>query len=201
MVQAVPEGVHTVTPYLQVKGGARAIEFYAKAFGAQEVMRMPGPGGSVAHAEIRIGDSCVYLSDVFPPCKSPLELKGTPVFLHLYVEDCDAWFARATAAGCKVLMPLVDMFWGDRFGQVADPFGHVWSISTHKEDLTPEEMGRRGAEAMAQMAAQAAPKPRKKKAAKKKAAKAPARKAAKKPAARRPAKKAAKKSKKAARRR
>jgi PhnB protein len=190
MVQAIPEGTRTVTPYLTVKGAAKALEFYKAAFGATELMRMPGPGGMLMHAEIRVGDSAVFLSDQFPGGnKSPLQLKGTPVAMHLYVEDCDAWWQRAVKAGCKVVMPLADQFWGDRFGQVRDPFGHLWSIATHVADPTPEEME-------AAMAAMSAPAPKKRARRRKPAAKKPAAKKAtkaKKAAPKKAARKAAKK--------
>jgi uncharacterized glyoxalase superfamily protein PhnB len=187
MVQAIPDGARTVTPYLTIKGAAKALEFYKAAFGATELMRMPGPGGMVMHAEIRVGDSAVFLSDAFPGNKSPLELKGTPVAMHLYVEDCDAWWQRAVKAGCKVVMPLADQFWGDRFGQVRDPFGHLWSISTHVADPTPEEME-------AAMAAMSAPAPKKRAKRRKKAAPPRAKKAVpKKPANKKAANKKANK--------
>ncbi|MCL4817839.1 MAG: VOC family protein [Vicinamibacteria bacterium] len=192
MVQAIPDGARTVTPYLTIKGAAKALEFYKAAFGATELMRMPGPGGMVMHAEIRVGDSAVFLSDAFPGNKSPLELKGTPVAMHLYVEDCDAWWQRAVKAGCKVVMPLADQFWGDRFGQVRDPFGHLWSISTHVADPTPEEME-------AAMAAMSAPAPKKRAKRRKKAAPPRAKKAVPKKPAKKPA--ANKKANKPARRR
>jgi uncharacterized glyoxalase superfamily protein PhnB len=152
MVHYIPEGTRTVTPHLVVKGAAKAIDFYKAAFGAVEHGRMNGPGGSVAHAEIQISDSRVYLADEFPggPVRAPKD--GTSVVLHLYVPDADASFARALSAGATVAMPLMDMFWGDRYGQVRDPFGHVWSIATHKEDLSPEEMRKAGEAAMAAMA-------------------------------------------------
>ena len=160
MVKPIPVGTHTVTPHLIIKGAARAIEFYAAAFGAVEHYRMPGPDGrSVAHAELKIGDSLVYLADEFPGgADSPASLGGTSVVIHLFVEDVDAWFARAVKAGAKVKMPATDMFWGDRYGQVEDPFGHVWSIATHVEDLGPEERAKRAKDAFASMAA-AAPVP------------------------------------------
>jgi len=145
-VKAIPEGYRSVTPHLVVRGAARAIEFYKRAFGAEEAMRIPSRDGQkVMHAELRIGDSLVFLNDEFPEmgARAPESLGGTPVTLHLYVQDADAVFARAVAAGARPLMPLQDMFWGDRYGKVADPFGHEWAIATHKEDLTPEEIGKR----------------------------------------------------------
>ncbi len=147
--KAIPEGYHAVTPYLTVRGAAQAIDFYKRAFGAQELARMPGPDGkSVMHAELKIHDSIVMLSDEFPgmsTCRAPQSLGGTTVLLFLYVRDVDAAFKRAVDAGCKVLMPLADMFWGDRFGKLEDPFGNQWGIATHKEDLSPDEIGRRAA--------------------------------------------------------
>ena len=137
----IPDGYHTITPHLIVKGAAEAIEFYKKAFGAEEVMRMPGPGGMVMHAELRIGDSHFMLNDEFPSFgkMGPKSIGGTPVTIHLYVTDVDALYGRAVKAGAKATMPIADMFWGDRYGQVEDPYGHQWSLATHKEDLTPEE--------------------------------------------------------------
>lgn len=148
-VKPVPDGYHTVTPMLAIRGAAAAIEFYKKALGAEELFRMPGPGDAVLHAELRIGDSIVMLGDEAPEMGSPAppSLGGTPVSLMLYVPDVDASFARATAAGCTALMPPTDMFWGDRFGKLQDPFGHQWAMATHKEDVPPEEMARRMAEA------------------------------------------------------
>jgi PhnB protein len=145
-IKAVPEGYHTLTPHLIVKGASEAIAFYKKAFGAEEIRRMPGPDGkSLMHAELKIGDSRLFLVDEFPQmgCLGPLGLGGTPVFIHVYVEDVDAVFNQAVAAGAEVRMPLENAFWGDRYGQLVDPFGHKWSLATHKEDLTPEEMGKR----------------------------------------------------------
>ena len=142
-VNPIPEGFRTVTPYLVVSDSNAAIDFYKKAFGAEERFRMTTPDGSkVVHAEITIGDSVVMLSDEFAEMgsKSPVSYGGTPVSVHLAVEDVDAWFARATEAGATVTMPLEDMFWGDRYGRIADPFGHSWSIATHIKDATEEEM-------------------------------------------------------------
>lgn len=161
MVQAIPEGVSPVVPHLCVRGAKKALEFYQAAFGAEVLSMMP-MGDLVGHADLKIGGARVYVADEMPgfgAVKSPKSLKGTSANLHLWVEDCDAAFARAVAAGAKVAMPLTDQFWGDRYGMVVDPFGHVWAISSHKEDLTPEEMMRRGEEAMAQ-ATPPAPKPR-----------------------------------------
>jgi PhnB protein len=150
-VKPIPEGYHTVTPYLQVDDASAAIEFYKRAFGATERGRMPSPDGKIAHAEIEIGDSVIMLSDPFPhsQTRSPKELGGTTGAVFLYVEDVDAAFQQATDAGATVTMPLEDMFWGDRFGSVTDPFGHHWSLATHKEDLTEEEIAERGQAAMA----------------------------------------------------
>ena len=153
-VRPVPQGYHTVTPYLTVRGGVRAMDFYTRAFGARELMRMEGPGGVLTHAELKIGDSIVMLSDEIPgmsSCKAPTSLGGTTVQLFLYVPDVDAAFKRAVDAGCKILMELTDMFWGARYGKLEDPLGNQWGLATHKENLTPEEIGRRAQAAMAQM--------------------------------------------------
>jgi PhnB protein len=141
----IPAGYHTVTPYLIVKGGAAALEFYTKAFGAQELFRMPGPDGVLAHAEMQIGDSRIMLADEFPNMghRGPQSLGGTSVSLLLYVEDVDARFRQAIAAGAKELKPVENQFYGDRSGTLTDPFGHVWTIATHVEDVSPEEMDRR----------------------------------------------------------
>ena len=152
-VKPIPEGYHSVTPFLAVDDASAAIEFYKRAFGARERARMPGPDGMIAHAELEIGDSLIMLSDPFPhsQTKPPKELGGTTGGVFLYVEDVDAAFQQATEAGATVTMPLEDMFWGDRFGTLTDPFGHSWSLATHKEDLTEEEIAQRGQAAMAQM--------------------------------------------------
>ena len=141
-VKPVPHGMHTVTPHLVCAGGADAIEFYKKAFNAVEVTRLPGKDGKLMHAMIRIGDSPVMLMDEFPDWGTfgPKSLKSTPVVIHLQVEDADAMIKQAAAAGGKVTLPVSEMFWGDRYGQVTDPFGHLWSIATHVRDLTPEEI-------------------------------------------------------------
>jgi PhnB protein len=141
-VKPIPEGMRTVTPHLVCAGAADAIEFYKKAFGAVETGRIPGPNGKLMHAAIRIGDSVVMLNDEFPDFGSvgPKTLKGTPAVIHLYVEDADAFAARAAAAGATITMPIADMFWGDRYGQIEDPFGHRWSIGTHVRDVAPDEM-------------------------------------------------------------
>lgn len=152
-VKPIPEGYHTLTPYLAVDDAAQAIEFYERAFGAKERSRMPGPDAKIAHAELEIGDSVVMLSDPFPQSslKPPKDLGGTSMGVFLYVEDVDAAVQRALAAGATVTMPVEDMFWGDRFGTVADPFGHTWQIATHKEDVPFEEMAERAKVAMASM--------------------------------------------------
>jgi len=141
-VKPIPEGYHSVTPYLCVKGAAAAIDFYKKAFGAKELLRMPAPGEKIGHAEIQIGDSHVMLADEFPEMGflSPQSVGWSPVMMHLYVEDVDITANKAVAAGAKVTRPVADQFYGDRGGQVEDPFGHKWYVSTHKEDVSPEEI-------------------------------------------------------------
>ncbi len=148
-VKPIPEGYHTATPYLIVKDAASAIEFYKKAFGATELMRMAGPSGKVMHAEIKIGNSPIMLADEVPEMgfRSPQALGGSPVSILLYVEDVDAVFSQAVAAGAKVERPVKDQFYGDRSGGVTDPFGHVWHIATHIEDVAPEELRERAAAA------------------------------------------------------
>jgi len=146
MAKAIPEGYYTVTPHLVVKDAGNAIEFYKKAFGAEEVFRMPGPDGkTVMHAELKIGNSHVMINDEMPSygAMGPLSIGGTPVTLHLYVNDVDSTFKRAIAAGAKEEMAVADMFWGDRYGKLVDPYGHKWSVATHKEDVSPEECARR----------------------------------------------------------
>jgi PhnB protein len=144
-VNYIPQGYHTATPYLIVKGAASAIDFYKQAFGATELMRFPGPGGSIGHAEIRIGDSPIMLADEMPQMgyRSPTALGGSPVSVMLYVPDVDKVVDRAVKAGAKLEKPVADQFYGDRNGTIHDPFGHVWTVSTHKEDVSPEEMQRR----------------------------------------------------------
>ncbi len=147
-VQAVPAGFRTVTPQLTFNGADRAIDFYTRAFGAKELMRMPGPQGKIMHAELRIGDSVIFVSDEYsemgePYPRSPQSLGGTTGPLHLYVPDVDAAVKRAVDAGARVRTPVADMFWGDRYGQVIDPFGYFWGLATHKEDLTPAEVRKR----------------------------------------------------------
>jgi PhnB protein len=141
-VNAIPKGYHTVTPSVIVDDGARAIDFYKKAFGAQELMRMPGPDGRIMHAEIQIGDSRVMLSDEMPDmdARSPKAYNGTPVGFYVYVENVDEAWRRAVDAGAKEVSPLTDMFWGDRTGSLQDPFGHKWNLAQHVADLTPEEI-------------------------------------------------------------
>lgn len=150
-VKPIPDGYHTATPYVIVKDAAGAIEFYKKAFGAREVMRFADPSGAIRHAEIQIGDSRIMLSGEFEfggiSTKSPQTLGGSSMHLYLYVEDVDAWAKRALAAGAKELMPVVDQWYGDRSGGFTDPYGHVWWIATHKEDVSAEEMKKRAAAA------------------------------------------------------
>ncbi|MEQ2010397.1 MAG: VOC family protein [Limisphaerales bacterium] len=146
----IPDGYSAVTPYLIIKGAARAIDFYQRIFGARERMRIPGPGDAVMHAEIEIGGSVIMLADEFPHmgAVSPETLGGTPVFVHLYVPDADAMFANAVGAGAKAEQPMENKFYGDRSGTLLDPFGHRWTLATHVEDVTPEEIGRRMAAMM-----------------------------------------------------
>ena len=143
----IPDGMHSLTPHLICAGAADAIEFYKRAFKAIEQARLPGPDGKLMHAAVKIGDSTLMLVDANPQWGSfgPKSLKGSPVTIHLYVPDVDATVAQAVAAGAKVTMPVADMFWGDRYGQLEDPFGHRWSVATHKQDLTREELHRRAA--------------------------------------------------------
>ncbi len=151
----IPEGFHTITPYITVKGAGEAIAFYEKAFGAEEILRIPGPDGqSVMHAEIKIGDSFLFIAEEFPNAgnRSPKSLGGVTASIHLYVVDVDAAFKRATEAGCEEIMPVTDMFWGDRFGKVRDPYGQEWSIATARETLTPEEIDQRAKVFFAEMA-------------------------------------------------
>ncbi len=150
-VKPIPEGYHSVTPYLIISGAADAIEFYKKAFGAIELLRMPYPDGKIGHAEIKIGDSPIMLADEVPDMKylSPKTLGGSPVSILLYVEDVDTVFNRAVAAGATQDRPVEDKFYGDRAGSLIDPFGHTWHVATHKEDVTPEEMERRSKAAAA----------------------------------------------------
>lgn len=155
-VKPIPPGYHTVTPYLVVKDGNKALDYYQEAFGATGVVRMDAPDGRVMHAEFHIGDSMVMLTEEMGPNRSPESLGGTPVSIFLYVEDVDSVYDKAVAAGAKADMPPQDMFWGDRFGRLTDPFGHQWALATHIEDVPPEEMGQRAQAAMAQRAQQGA---------------------------------------------
>jgi len=156
-VRAIPEGFHALTPQLTCRDAARAIEFYKSVFGASEVMRSLTPDGKVMHAELKFGDSHVMLNDEFPhmtAAPTPSALPSSS--LYFYSQDVDSTYNRAVAAGCRVVMPLDNMFWGDRYGKIEDPFGHQWSLATHVEDVAPEEMKRRSEEMMAKMAAKAA---------------------------------------------
>ena len=141
-VKPIPDGMRSLTPHLTVAGAADAIEFYKKAFNAVEEARLPGQNGKLMHAMLRIGDSALMLNDEFPEMGGlgPKSLKGSPVTIHLYVEDVDAVFAQAVAAGATVTMPVTDMFWGDRYGILEDPFGHHWSVATHKQDLNAQQI-------------------------------------------------------------
>ena len=152
-VQPIPDGYNTVSPYLAVDDAQKAIDYYTKAFGAKETVRMDAPDGKIGHAELQIGDSHVMLSDPFPQASTtpPKELGGTSASIFMYVEDVDAVVQKAVDAGATVTMEVEDQFWGDRFGSITDPFGHIWSIATHVEDLTPEEIEERGKAAMAAM--------------------------------------------------
>jgi PhnB protein len=147
---AVPKGFHSVTPYLAVQDVAQAIDFYKRAFGAEEVMRMDGPHGKVSHGEVKIGDSIVMITDenFSGGLRSPQSVGGSTVSIVLYVKDVDPVFEQALSAGAKEQQPLANMFWGDRYGRLTDPFGHSWSLATHVEDVSPEEMARRAQEAM-----------------------------------------------------
>ncbi len=151
-VKSIPDGYHSVTPYLIVTGAVQALDFYRRAFGAEETLRMPAPNDRIGHAEIRIGDSVVMLADEFPEigAKSPQTLGGAGVHLMIYVDDADVIFNRAIAAGAKATRPIQDQFYGDRTGTLVDPFGHQWTIATHIEDVSNEEMQRRMDEAMKQ---------------------------------------------------
>ncbi|SAK94565.1 glyoxalase/bleomycin resistance protein/dioxygenase superfamily protein [Caballeronia hypogeia] len=141
-VKPIPEGMHSLTPHLVCAGAAEAIEFYKRAFGAVELGRLAGPNGKIMHAQVKIGDSALMLVDEDPAygMNGPKALKGSPVTIHLYVEDVDAVVRQAEAAGAKVTMPVADMFWGDRYGRLEDPFGHQWSVATHKHECRPEDV-------------------------------------------------------------
>jgi PhnB protein len=155
-VNPIPKGYHSVTPYLVVRGADKALDFYKTALGATEIMRMPGPGGKITHAEIRIGDSIIMLAEEMPQgnCRAPQTLGGATSSVFLYLDHVDQVFNQAIAAGAKISMPLADQFWGDRYGQITDPFGQVWSLATHIEDVAPEEMKRRTEEFMAKQTQQ-----------------------------------------------
>jgi PhnB protein len=156
-VRPIPEGYHSISPAITCKNASKAIEFYKEAFGATEMNRMDGPGGMVMHAELRIGDSVIFVSDEFPGMAAAPAPGATPSsYLFLYTEDCDATFSRAVAAGATATMPLADMFWGDRYGKLTDPFGHSWGVATHVEDVSPEEIARRSEEWTAKNAQRAA---------------------------------------------
>ena len=151
MTKPIPDGYHSVTPYLIVNGAADALEYYKKAFGATELFRMPAPEGKIGHAEIKIGDSPIMLADECPEMgyKSPQSLGGSPVSIMIYVDDVNMTFSQAVAAGGKEQRPVKDQFYGDRSGTLEDPFGHVWHVATHKEDIAPDEMERRAKAATA----------------------------------------------------
>jgi PhnB protein len=152
-VRPVPEGYHSITPYITCKNAGRAMDFYKKAFGATEINRMPGPDGRIMHAELRIGDSLIFISDEFPGMSVAPSGDGlSPYSLFLYTDNVDDIFNRAVREGCRADMPLADMFWGDRYGKVTDPFGHHWGLAQHIEDVAPAEMQRRSAEWTASMA-------------------------------------------------
>ena len=148
-VKPVPEGYHSVTPYLVVQDAARALDFYQRVFGAKEIVRMNNPQGRVGHAEIRIGDSILMLAEETPNSgvRSPQSVNGSTVSIFVYLEDVDSVFNKALSAGAQEVQRPADMFWGDRYGRLTDPFGHSWSLATHIEDVTPEEIGRRAQEA------------------------------------------------------
>ncbi|MCI0607046.1 VOC family protein [bacterium] len=152
-VKAIPEGFHTITPHLVIRDAEKAIEFYGKAFGAETKSVHKTPDGKIMHASLKIGNSILFLADEFPSWHvlSPLSLNGSPVVLHIYTDDVDGVFQRAVNAGATVSMPVADQFWGDRYGKLKDPFGHEWSIGTHKEDLSEEEVIERGKRAFEQM--------------------------------------------------
>jgi PhnB protein len=154
-VKKIPDGHNRLSPYLIVNGAARAIDFYTKAFGAVETFRHKAPDGKIGHAELRFGDTVVMLADEFPDhdAHGPSKFGGSPVSLHLYCDDVDAVAAKATAAGAKIKRPVANQFYGDRLGTLEDPFGHTWHISTHVEDVAPEELDRRAKQAMAEQKA------------------------------------------------
>ena len=159
MAKPIPDGFHAVTPTLTLDDAAQALDFYKRALGAQELMRMPGPGGRIMHAMIKLGDSIVMMGDEspgMPECRSPKSAGARTAGLYVYVPDADAAFKRAADAGAKVVQPPADMFWGDRAATIEDPSGHQWTLATHREDLTPEEIGRRQKEFFASMSQQKA---------------------------------------------
>lgn len=147
-VKPIPEGFHTITPSLVVSPAKDAIQFYKKAFDAKEIYQFPSPDGKIIHSQIKIGDSFVMIADEFPlmGTRSPMTVGGTSVTMHLYVKDSDKIFNQAVKAGATIIMPIMDTFWGDRYGLVHDPFGHAWAISTHKRDMLPEELRKAGEE-------------------------------------------------------
>jgi PhnB protein len=151
--QPIPKGYHSLTPYLVVNDAKKAIEFYRRAFGAEEIMRNDGPGGKITHAELKIGDSMLMLSDEMPGSgnRSPKALGGSPVGIFFYTDDVDRIFKQAVSAGAKADQEPSDMFWGDRYGKLTDPFGHNWNLATHIEDVAPQELAKRAKEAMAKM--------------------------------------------------
>ncbi len=155
-VRPIPEGYHSITPYLVVDGATRAIDFYQRAFGAKKIMQMNGPDGKIAHAELKIGDSILMLADEMPDSdvRTPKSLGGSSVGIFLYVENVDKVFSQAQSAGAKVQSPPADMFWGDRYGKLTDPFGHSWSLATHKENVPPDELEKRAREFRSKMAEQ-----------------------------------------------
>ena len=155
MVKAIPEGFNSISAHLVVRDCAKAIEFYKKAFGAEQIFAMPSPDGKIMHAEMKFGNSTLMMCEEMPEmgATSPQALNGSAVTVHLYVEDADKTFDQAVEAGATATMPLMDAFWGDRYGKVTDPFGHQWEICTHKEDLTPQEIGKRAGEFFANMGA------------------------------------------------
>ena len=156
MTKPIPDGFHSATPSLVVSDSKKAIEFYKKAFGAKEIYQFPGPNGKIMHAMIQIGDSIIMMSDEFPDmgARSPKSIGGTPITIHLYVDNADKIFNQAVNAGAKVTMPIMDAFWGDRYGLVADPDGHSWAIATPKKDMSPEEMRKAGEEFFCNMGKQ-----------------------------------------------
>lgn len=159
-VRPIPEGYHSITPYLMINGVAEAIEFYQRAFGATQLFKLDAPGGKIGHAEIRLGNSRIMMADDCggeSPFRNPLSTGGSPVGLHFYVEDVDAVFAQAVGAGATVIKPVQDQFYGDRTGALKDPFGHIWFLATHKEELSPDEIKQRAEKMFKQHHPNAAP--------------------------------------------